>query len=206
MQGLQEKLRKALSYIIQKNLNITLEQEIEELKELLSIQNIHTEYEKENATVISRNNQNWLNTITIDKGSSSGIEKENAVITSKGLIGKVIKVTPKSSEIKLLTANDIKYKTSVTIRVNNQDHYAILNGYDKDNNVLKVTAIDKNLSTQVNDIVLTSGLGNMPKGIYIGKVISSEIDNYDLSKTLYIKTEQDFNSINYVTVLKEKNN
>ena len=80
------------SYIIQKNLNITLEQEIEELKELLSIQNIHTEYEKENATVISRNNQSWLNTITIDKGSSSGIEKENAVITSKGLIGKVIKV------------------------------------------------------------------------------------------------------------------
>ena len=53
-------------------------------------------------------------------------------------------------------------------------------------------------------MILTSGLGNMPQGIYIGNVVSSETDSYDLSKTVYVKSEQDFSSINYVTILKEK--
>ena len=194
------------SYIIQKNLNISLEQEIKELKELLNLKNTHSEYEKEMAKVISRNNQFWLNSITIDKGENAGVKEESAVITSSGLIGKIARVTPNFSEVKLLTSDDITYKTSVIIRVNEKDYYAILSGYDKEKKLLKVTAIDKNIPTKENDSVLTSGLGNMPRGIYIGKVVSSKIDNYDLSKTLYVKTEQDFNSINYVTILKEKTN
>lgn len=194
------------SYLIQKNLNISMEQEIKELKDLLDLKNTHSEFEKENAKVISRNNQFWLNSITIDKGSNDGIKTESAVITSNGLVGKISKTTPNFSEVKLLTSDDVTYKTSVVIRINEKDYYAILNGYDKENNLLKVTAIDKNIPINENDSVLTSGLGNMPRGIYIGKVISSKIDNYDLSKTLYVKTEQDFNSINYVTILKEKIN
>ena len=43
-----------------------------------------------------------------------------------------------------------------------------------------------------------------PGGIYIGVVEGIESDKYNLSKTLYIKTEQDFNEIHYVTILKEK--
>lgn len=194
------------SYLIQKNLNISLEQEIKELKEILNLKNTHSEYDKENAKVISRNNKFWLNSITIDKGTNDGIENESAVITTNGLIGKIIKTTPNFSEVKLLTSDDVTYKTSVVIRIDEKDYYAILSGYDKESNLLKVTAIDKNIPTKVNDSVLTSGLGNMPRGIYIGKVVSSKVDNYDLSKTLFVKTEQDFNSINYVTILKEKTN
>lgn len=41
-----------------------------------------------------------------------------------------------------------------------------------------------------------------PRGIYIGKVESISTDKYGLSKTLAIKTNQNFNSIHYVTVLK----
>ena len=52
------------SYLIQKNLNISMEQEIKELKDLLDLKNTHSEFEKENAKVISRNNQFWLNSIT----------------------------------------------------------------------------------------------------------------------------------------------
>ena len=42
-----------------------------------------------------------------------------------------------------------------------------------------------------------------PRGIYIGTVDKIINDKYDLSKTLYIKTKQDFNNIHYVTILKE---
>lgn len=192
------------SYLIQKNLNTSLENEISELKDLLNLNSTHSTFDKINATVISRNNVYWLNTITIDKGTNDGISKDMAVITKNGLIGKISKTTKTTSEVKLLTSDDITYKTSVIIRIETKDYYAILNGYDRETNLLKVTAIDKNIPTTTGDVILTSGLGNIPQGIYIGSVISSQIDSYDLSKTVYVKSEQDFSSINYVTILKEK--
>ena len=192
------------SYLIQKNLNLSLEKEIKELKGLLTLNSTHSSFDKEHATVISRNNIYWLNTLTIDKGTNDGIKKDMAVITTNGLIGKISKTTKTTSEVKLLTSDDITYKTSVIIRVDNKDYYAILNGYDTETNLLKVTAIDKNIPSKTGDTILTSGLGNMPQGIYIGSVVSSKIDSYDLSKTVYVKSEQDFSTINYVTILKEK--
>ena len=75
-----------------------LMQEIQELKTMLNLKNTHSEYELEHAKVISRNNQFWLNTFTIDKGENAGVTKESAVITINGLIGKITKVTKNHSE------------------------------------------------------------------------------------------------------------
>ena len=43
-----------------------------------------------------------------------------------------------------------------------------------------------------------------PRGIYIGEVETITNDKYGLSKTLGVKTNQNFNNIHYVTVLKEE--
>lgn len=199
----KEEINQTESYIIQKNINSSLENEIKELKKLLNLNSTLTEYDVVNATVISRNNAYWFNTITINKGKIDGIKKEMAVVTADGLIGKVSKVTKTTSEIKLLTADDITYKTSVVIRIDGKDYYAILNGYDKNSNLLKLTGIDKSAKLEKGAIVLTSGLGSMPQGIYIGTVESEKMDQYNLSKTVNIRSFQDFNNINYVTILKE---
>lgn len=193
------------NYLIQKNLNAALNQEISELKSLLELNKTLTEYEVENATTLSRNKSYWFNTITIDKGKKDGIKNDMAVITSNGLIGKINKVYSNSSEVKLITSNDANYKISVSIRINGVDNYAILNGYDQEKNLLKVTGVSKTISINKGDAVLTSGLGELfPAGIFIGEVSEIENDKYDLSKNVYIKTNQDFNSIHYVSVLKEK--
>ncbi|MBQ2639448.1 MAG: rod shape-determining protein MreC [Bacilli bacterium] len=193
------------SYVIQKNVNESLEKEIQELKEQLNLNKTLTEYDTINATILSRNKSYWFNTITIDKGRNSGIKKDMAVVTSGGLIGKISKVYKYSSEIKLITSDDINYKVSVAIKSNSGDSYAILNGYDKKTNTIKVSGVDNNNDIKEGDNIVTSGLGGMfPGGIYIGEVTKQESDKYNLSKTLYIKTKQDFNSIHYVTILKEK--
>lgn len=193
------------SYLIQKNVNESLEKEISDLKEVLNLNNTLTEYDVENATILSRNKSYWFNTITIDKGKKNGLKKNMAVITKNGLIGKIYKVANTSSEVKLITADDINFKVSVAIKTNDSDNYAILNGYDSKSGLIKVNDIDKTTVVNKDDVVLTSGLGGVfPGGIYIGTVAKIENDKYNLSKTLYIKTEQDFNNIHYVTILKEK--
>ena len=193
------------SYTIQKNVNESLEKEIQELKEELELNKTLTEYEPINATVLSRNKSYWFNTITIDKGKKSGIKNNMAVITKNGLIGKITKVSNYSSEVKLITSDDIKFKVSVSIKTNEDDNYAILNGYDKKTGLIKISGIDKTTNINVDDSVLTSGLGEMfPSGIYVGQVKEIKNDKYNLSKIVYIKTNQDFNDIHYVTVLKVK--
>lgn len=191
------------NYLIQKNLNDSLTKEILELKELLNLNSTMSEYEPINATTISRNDIYWFNSIIIDKGKADGLKKNMAVITANGLVGKITKLTKHTSEVKLITTNDITYKTSVIIEINDKNQYAILNGYDQEKKLLKVTAIDKNIEIPTSANVLTSGLGQTPKGIYIGEVVSKEIDKYNLSQIVYVKPKQDYSNINYVTVLKE---
>ena len=193
------------SYTIQKNVNSSLEKEIKELKEALELNKTLTEYEPINATVLSRNKSYWFNNITIDKGKKSGIDNNMAVITKNGLIGKITKVGNYSSEVKLITSDDIKFKVSVSIKTNEDDNYAILNGYDKSTGLIKLSGIDKTTNINIDDSVVTSGLGELfPSGIYVGQVKDIKNDKYNLSKIVYIKTNQDFNDIHYVTVLKVK--
>lgn len=198
-------IKQTESYLIQKNVNSSLEKEIQELKDTLELNRTLTEYVPVNATILSRNKSYWFNTITIDKGSSSGIKKDMAVITKNGLIGKISKTTKYSSEVKLITSDDINFKVSVAIKTNEIDNYAIMNGYDKTTGLIKASGLDKTTIVNKGDTVLTSGLGGLfPAGIYIGTVEKVTSDKYDLSKTIYIKTYQNFNDIHYVTVLKVK--
>lgn len=200
------KVDQSESYLIQKNVNESLEKEIQELKDVLDLNQTLTEYSVENATVISRNKSYWFNTLTIDKGKTSGIKEGMAVITKAGLVGKVSKVYSSTSEIKLITSIDANFKVSVGIKVDDKDTYAILNGYDSKNGLLKVVGVDKSLNIEKDTQVVTSGLGDLfPRGIYVGTVEIQENDKYDLSKTIYLKTAQDFNNIHYVSILKEHN-
>lgn len=205
LQAMLNEQKQDQSKIIEENANATLKKEISELKELLELNKALTEYTPINSTVLSRNKSYWFNTLTIDKGKNDGIKEDMAVITSKGLIGKISKVYTSSSEVKLITSDDINYKVSIAIKNNDNDIYAILNGYDQKQKLFKVIWVNKTVTIEKNTQVVTSGLGELfPAGIYVGTVEKVETDKYNLSQTLYIKNDQNFNSIHYVTVLKEK--
>ena len=195
------------SYLIQKNMNVALEEEIEQLRKTLELNQTLTGYEIENATVISRNRSYWYQTLTIDKGKKAGLKENMVAITKDGLIGKLQKVTNYSSEIKLITANDVNNKVSVSIATLDGETDAILNGYDQKKGLVKITGVDSQAKIEIGDKVTTSGLGGMfPRGIYIGEVKTITNDKYGLSKTLGIITNQNFNNIHYVTILKEPKN
>ena len=191
------------SYVIQKNINVHLEEEIEQLRKTLDLNQTLTGYEVVNATVINRNRSYWYQTLTIDKGKKAGLADNMVVITKDGLIGKLQKVTNYSSEVKLITANDINNKVSVSIATTDGETDAILSGYNQEEGLVEISSVDSQVPIQVGDVVTTSGLGGMfPRGIYIGTVEKIESDKYGLSKTLGVKTTQNFNNIHYVTVLK----
>ena len=50
------------------------------------------------------------------------------------------------------------------------------------------------------DIVTTSGLSDIPEGIYVGKV--ERINKKGIKQVVYVKSLVDFDNLNYLYVLK----
>ena len=185
--------------------NTELRKQLEAMKEELNITYTLNEYEFLNATVISRNISYWYNTITIDKGTYNGIEKDMVVVNSDGLIGKVVSTTTFTSDIKLLTTSDTNNKISVAISNGKNKLYGLIKDYNYNNNYLEVEGISNTESVSIGDYVYTSGLGGVfPSGILIGKVSEITTDEYDLAKIINVSPVANFDNINFVAVLKRK--
>ncbi len=185
--------------------NRELSKELDEMKTLLELNNTLAEESYLNATVINRNIGYFYNTLTIDKGKNSGIDVNMAVVTNKGLIGKITKVSGTTSVVKLLTANDSNNKISVKITVDDKDVYGLLSSYDEKNNVYLVEGISENIEIKEQSLVTTTGFSQyFPSGVYIGKVKGVTKDNFDLAQLVEVKSDVDFASINFVTVLKRE--
>lgn len=185
--------------------NIELRKQLESMKEELNIDYTINDYEFLNATVISRNISYWYNTITIDKGSYNGVEIDMVVVNSDGLIGKVVSTTTFTSDVKLLTTSDTNNKISVAISNGKNKLYGLIKDYNYNSNYLEVEGISNTESVSVGDYVYTSGLGGVfPSGILIGKVEEITTDEYDLAKIINVGLVADFDNINYVAILKRK--
>lgn len=185
--------------------NIELRRQLETLKEELNINYTLSDYEYLNATVVSRNVGYWHNKITINKGTYNGVEKDMVVISSKGLIGKVIKTSTFTSDVRLITTSDTSNKISVHISNGDNNLYGLINSYDYNKNVLELEGISNTKDVNIGDYVYTSGLGGVfPTGILIGIVEEIATDSYDLAKIIKVKPSADFNDINYVSILKRK--
>ena len=183
-----------------------LEKEVAELKDLLKIEETLSEYEKINATVINRNVGYWYNTITINKGKSSGIEKDMAVITNEGLVGKVLSTSNLYSTIRLLTSEELGQKVSIKVQISDDKYvYGLLSNYDLDNKVFTIEGVSENVEIPEGSIVTTTGMSNIfPSGILIGNVKGTKKDNFDLTMLVEVNPSSNFDDISFVSVLKRK--
>lgn len=209
--GVQKGMELPLESFSSKNTNLdfTLSQEktreIASLKELLGLKNILSNFDIVYATTVNRNVSTFQEILTIDKGSSDGLEKDMAVVTQNGLIGKLDKVSYHFSEVKLLTStSENRYQVSVMVE-GEENYFGILNQYSTEQETFYITGIPSNSVIQEGDIVTTSGLGGIfPSGIMVGTVTNVEEDGYGISKQIRLKSEQNFRDIKYVAVLKRE--
>lgn len=182
--------------------NNALKEEINELKKLLELNTITSDYKVINATVIGRNLEEYLDIVTIDKGEKDGIKTNMAVVTNDGLLGETIKVSNSTSKVKLLTNSDVYNKISIMIQTEDKKVYGILSRYEEKTNSFIVEGIDDLAIIKEGDLIYTTGLGEVyPTGILIGEVTRISKDNFDLSYNLKVTPSTDFNNFHYVAVL-----
>ena len=178
-----------------------LSKEIDELKKMLNIEYLPTDYNVKTTSFV-RESDDWNNEITIDLGSLAGVSKDMVVISSKGMIGKVTSVTEVTARVQLLTAENPTSALPIQVINGDQNVYGLLNRYDIEPKCFEITLFSDVEKFEDNAKVITSGLGGKaPKGIYIGTVESSIVSEDGTSKTIRVKPAADFNDLSYVAVV-----
>ncbi|WP_379965821.1 rod shape-determining protein MreC [Ectobacillus sp. sgz5001026] len=179
-----------------------LTKENEELRAIVGKKDSLRDYNPLQSTIIGRNPDKWYDLVAIDKGAQEGVQKDMAVITDKGLIGKVKSVSQFTSTVELLSSVTRTNRISAVVQ-EDQTIFGLIEGYDKDKQALVFTKIPSNSNVKKDQYVVTSGYGGIfPKGLVIGKIVDVTPDDYGLTQTAYVKPEADFNNIDNVIVAK----
>ena len=154
----------------------------------------HSPLHYQSAAVIGRSSDNWFDTITISRGSSDGIQRDMAVVTEQGLVGRVFRVTARTATVMLITDRD----SGVGSLVARSRDDGILQGEGQEG--LSMRFFNPDANVEVGDQVLTSGLNSVfPKGIPIGTVV--KVSGQGLVKEATLTPAVDFHHLERVLVV-----
>lgn len=147
-------------------------EENQRLRELLNLSEKHSDFKYESAKVVSWNASNWNSSFTISKGSDSGLEVGDCVITEYGVLVGTVSETG-SNWANVQTVTDLG--TSIGVLVGSSEVSAILQGdytlMRSQNMKLNYVASTGQIIT--GDTVVTSGAGgSYPQGLIVGTVSS----------------------------------
>jgi len=144
--------------------------ENERLKALLNL-NETVKISSVPARVIARDPSVWFNTITINRGSSSGIEMNMPVVTGGGIVGRVITVSPWASQVMLLT--DEKAGAGAVVGQLGSGALGSVKGRaDTGVALIEMRYVSGLEKVEVGDSVMTTGQdGIYPPGLNVGRVV-----------------------------------
>jgi len=170
--------------------------ENDRLKELLSFQKA-APYGTIPAQVIGRDPTNWSNSIIINKGSSAGIRANRAVVSVRGLVGRVLELGRRSAKILLIT--DPNSKVGVISEPSGQGGIII----GRPDGKCKMIYIALDAEVRAGDTVVTAGFGTIfPKGILVGEVTKVGRDPGRLYKYAIVRPAQEMSKLEEVLCIK----
>jgi rod shape-determining protein MreC len=201
------KLRRENDRLRQQDIqNVTAVQENAQLRRLLALRGsprFPADFKGLAATVISRPSGQFVQQVTVDVGSMSGVRVHSPVITADGLVGQVTKVARHVSLVTLLT-DETSAASGIDLRTGAS---GIVRHGQSTGSTLILDRVAKDQIVHQNDVVITAGwrVGKLsdiyPKGLPIGVVTSVGQVDTDLYKNIQVQPFVDFSSLEFVLVL-----
>lgn len=165
-----EQLKQRLSEV-EGQLHVAQQQaaENERLKGLLDLRDKRT-YETVPARVIARDPSVWFNTITINRGSSSGVVVNMPVVSATGIVGRVVTVSPWASQVMLVT--DEKAGAGAVVgQLGESGALGSVRGRP-DLGLIEMRYVSGLEKVAMGDYVMTTGQdGIYPPGLNVGDVV-----------------------------------
>ena len=173
--------------------------ENERLRELLNLKE-KTGYDQVAARVIARDGSVWFNTVTISRGSSSGIALNMPVVTSGGIVGRVIAVSPWTAQVMLIT--DEKAAAGAIIgKLGESGALGSVRGLGN-SGLVEMRYVSGLQKVSPGDYILTTGQdGIYPPGLNVGEVVEVKQGTATQTHQIYIKPTARLDQLAEVAVL-----
>jgi rod shape-determining protein MreC len=180
----------------------------EQLRKLLDLRDdvpTLAQYTLVTGRVVGRSQTVWYSDVTIDKGSSSGVERNDAVINGDGLVGRITDVTSGTAKVELITDHD----NAVSAQVLPTGPTGIVEPEVGDPDDLLLDFIDSSQPIQTNQVLATAGWADTttgissayPEGIPIGRVSDAESAQQGQLQRVHVEPFANLRSLDYVQVL-----
>ena len=146
------------------------------------------------AKVVGKNLTLMRNTITLDRGTSDGVQERMPVVNEAGLVGMVVAASEHFSVVNILL--NVDFRASAKIQRTRVDGILAWDG-----RVLMLKNIAKTLNVNTGDVVITSDYSSTyPPGIRVGLVSDVKEQAGTLFKTVVIAPSVDFVKLEEVFV------
>lgn len=174
--------------------------ENERLRVLTGLIKENPQFTYDMAEVIARSPGEWATTISIDKGSSAGVEKNDLVVTSEGMVGYVSLAAPTYSEVTTLLDTNMMAGALVTRTRETgvaQGDYELMG-----EGMLRLSYLSKDSDVVIGDTIQTSGEGGVfPKGVMIGTVERVMIEESGMNNYAVIRPFVDPETVSHVYII-----
>ena len=176
--------------------------ENEVLRDALELRRQRRELELESAMITERSVTNWTSSLTLNKGTSLGIEVGDCVIDARGaLVGLVDEAGTNWSTVLTLVDTDTSLGAQVfrtkDLGVAQGDFALMREGR------LRLDYLPADCHLLAGDLVVTSGLnGYLPSGLVIGSVEEVQMDDSGASSYAILAPDVDLDPLTEVFVIK----
>lgn len=184
-----------------------LRREVERLEQVLGFSE-SLDYRNVAARVVGKDPSNLFAAITIDKGSSEGMQRNMPVVAvqggSQGLVGR-IETVGRGTSIVIPLFDSSNY---VAARLQQSRYEGLVHGTPSRDGTLTMRYVSSQARSSVRygATVVTSGMNSIyPAGIRIGTVTSVQAKPYETSLELTIDPIVDFSTLEYVFVITPEN-
>lgn len=170
------------------------------------------DYDPVRTRIISRSPGLLNSEVTIDKGSSAGVEVDDPVMNGQGLIGRVTVVTAGFSRVTLITDEQFAAAArTVSQSPNRGGQPGTIEAEIGGGNDLRLTFVETPDEVREGDRVVTAGSLSpklefyFPPGIPIGRVRRIDVGDGDLDRTIHVRPAADLSEMLWVQVLTNQN-
>ena len=203
---LQEEVDKLRQELVRAQTAVSENERIRDLLEFVDGPRFPDGFDGVATRVVGRPTSAFDQEVLIAAGSSSGIERNDPVVTEDGLVGLVTDVTSNGAKVTLLTDQS----SAVSAMVLESGAAGIVRHGPSDSSALVLDRVGKDELVLEDDLVITAGWRSgkleslYPRGIPIGMVKSVGQQDVDLYKRIQVAPLVDFDSLAEVIVLVPK--
>ena len=180
----------------------TVSRENARLRALLNLKATHEDYVLVDAYIIGWSSTDWENTLTINRGTASGIQENMCAITANGeVVGLVTDVGVNWAEV--TTILDSTLEISGTISASGYNGM-VKGGYvDGHETLLKMNYLPSAAIIRNKEQVVTSGSTVYPRGLIMGSIVDAGFAETGIAKYALLDPAAEISSLEQIFLITE---